>query len=91
MKAAHDEGAMVLIAGTDVLRLAPSLVITEEETRRSGCSGESRGKTGDSIQGGLKKRYVLKFGGLCHRQDRHHQDGFWNFHDGKNQTQRLDL
>ena len=33
MKAAHDEGAMVLIAGTDVLRLAPSLVITEEETR----------------------------------------------------------
>ena len=33
MKAAHDEGAMVLIAGPDVLRLAPSLVITEEETR----------------------------------------------------------
>ena len=33
MKAAHNEGAMVLIAGLDVLRLAPSLVITEEETR----------------------------------------------------------
>ena len=31
MKAAHDEGVMVLVAGPDVLRLAPSLVITEEE------------------------------------------------------------
>ena len=31
MKAAHDEGVMVLVAGPDVLRLAPSLVITEKE------------------------------------------------------------
>ena len=31
MKAAHNEGVMVLVAGPDVLRLAPSLVITEKE------------------------------------------------------------
>ena len=34
MKAAHDEGVMVLLAGPDVLRLAPSLVITEEEMKQ---------------------------------------------------------
>ena len=34
MKAAHDEGVMVLVAGLDVLRLAPSLVITEEEMKQ---------------------------------------------------------
>ena len=34
MKAAHDEGVMVLVAGLDVLRLAPSLVITEKEVKQ---------------------------------------------------------
>ena len=34
MKVAAEEGVMVLVAGTDVLRLAPSLVIQEEEARQ---------------------------------------------------------